>query len=151
MVSTAATSKGRKLIGASATTLLALMGLSVLPNEARAIDEIQVYNAEIAEVGQWTLEQHLNYVARGPTQPDFPGGLIPNHSLNGTPELVYGVTDWWELGAYAPFAVAGSSNASSSSNNSSSASSSSSTNSQENGSSLFAVGRNRSSGAPKRR
>jgi len=74
MVSTAATSKGRKLIGASATTLLALMGLSVLPNEARAIDEIQVYNAEIAEVGQWTLEQHLNYVARGPTQPDFPGG-----------------------------------------------------------------------------
>lgn len=69
----------------------------VAPPAARATDEIQVYNAEIAEVGQWTLEQHLNYTARGPTHPDFPGGLVPNHSLNGTPELAYGVTDWWEL------------------------------------------------------
>ena len=69
----------------------------VAPPAARATDEIQVYNAEIAEVGRWTLEQHLNYTARGPTQPDFPGGLVPNHSLNGTPELAYGVTDWWEL------------------------------------------------------
>jgi len=28
---------------------------------AAAVDEIQVYNAEIAEVGQWTIEQHLNF------------------------------------------------------------------------------------------
>jgi hypothetical protein len=41
----------------------------------------------------------------GRTRPDFPGGLTPNHSLNGTPELGYGITDWWELGFYAPFAV----------------------------------------------
>jgi hypothetical protein len=78
--------------------------LLAAPPAARAIDEIQVYNAEIAEVGQWTLEQHLNYVARGPVTADFAGGLIPNHSLNGTPELAYGVADWWELGLYAPFA-----------------------------------------------
>jgi len=38
-------------------------------------------------------------------EPGFPGGLISNHSLNGTPELAYGITDWWELGFYAPFAV----------------------------------------------
>jgi hypothetical protein len=100
--------------------LLAVVALNLLPSEARAIDEIQVYNAEIAEIGQWTLEQHLNYVASGPTQPDFPGGLIANHSLNGTPELAYGVTDWWELGAYAPFAVGSTGNVSSSSNNSNS-------------------------------
>jgi hypothetical protein len=25
--------------------------------------------------------------------------------LNGTPEFAYGVTDWWELGLYLPFAV----------------------------------------------
>ena len=68
-------------------------------------DEIQVYNAEIAKVGQWTLEQHLNYAIDGLKQPDFPGGLIPNHALNGTPELAYGITDWWEMGFYAPFAV----------------------------------------------
>src|SRR6266404_1484105 len=28
---------------------------------ARAVDEIQVYNAEIAKVGQWTFQLHSNY------------------------------------------------------------------------------------------
>ncbi len=74
---------------------------------AHGDDEIQVYNAEIAEIGQWTIEQHLNYTFDGRKEPDFPGGLIPNHSLNGTPELAYGIADWWELGFYAPFAVSG--------------------------------------------
>jgi hypothetical protein len=83
----------------------AMVGTTLAPLGARAADEIQVYNAEIAEVGQWTIEQHLNYTWTGSRQPDFPGGLIPYHSLNGTPELAYGITDWWELGFYAPFAV----------------------------------------------
>jgi len=78
--------------------------LALAPRPAMAIDEIQVYNAEIAEPGQWTLQQHLNYVASGVQQPDHPGGLISDHSLNGTPELAYGVAPWWELGFYAPFA-----------------------------------------------
>jgi hypothetical protein len=34
------------------------------------------------------------------------GGFAPNHALNGTPEFAYGVTPWWELGWYIPFAVA---------------------------------------------
>jgi hypothetical protein len=70
-------------------------------------DEIQVYNAEIAEVGQWTYEQHLNYAIIGQTQPEFPGGFTSNHSLQGTPEFAYGLTDWWEPGFYLPFAVNG--------------------------------------------
>ena len=70
-------------------------------------DEIQVYNAEIAEVGQWTYEQHLNYAAIGQTQPEFPGGFTSNHSLQGTPEFAYGMTNWWEAGFYLPFAVNG--------------------------------------------
>jgi hypothetical protein len=70
-------------------------------------DEIQVYNAEIAEVGQWTYQQHLNYAAIGQTQPEFPGGFTSNHSLQGTPEFAYGLTDWWEAGFYLPFAVSG--------------------------------------------
>jgi hypothetical protein len=78
---------------------------ALAPRLARAIDEIQVYNAEIAEVGQWTIQQHLNYVIQGRNEPDFPGGLISHHSLNGTPELAYGLTKWWEIGFYAPFAV----------------------------------------------
>jgi len=70
-------------------------------------DEIEVYNAEIAEVGQWTYEQHFNYAWRGQTQPEFPGGFTSNHSLQGTPEFAYGITDWWEGGFYLPFAVDG--------------------------------------------
>ena len=60
-----------------------------------ADDEFQFYNAQIAAVGQRTFEQHLNYTFYGHKQPDFPGGLVPNHALNGTPEFAYGMTDWW--------------------------------------------------------
>ena len=38
-------------------------------------DEIQVYNAEIAKIGQWTFQLHNNYAFK---EPDFAGGLIPN-------------------------------------------------------------------------
>jgi hypothetical protein len=68
-------------------------------------DEIQVYNADIAEVGQWAYEQHLNYALAGQTKPEFPGGFISNHSLQGTPEFAYGLTKWWEAGFYLPFAA----------------------------------------------
>jgi hypothetical protein len=71
-------------------------------------DEIQVYNAEIAEVGQWTYQQHLNYAPVGQTQPEVPGGFSSNKSLQSTPEFAYGITDWWEAGFYLPFAVTGS-------------------------------------------
>jgi hypothetical protein len=71
---------------------------------AYAVDEIQVYNADIAAPETFTLKQHLNYVWSGSTTPDFPGGFASNRTLNGTPELAYGVTDWYELGLYMPFA-----------------------------------------------
>jgi hypothetical protein len=87
-------------------SLLAAVALALSAPRAHAVqDEIQVYNAEIAKVGQWTLQQHLNYAISGRKDPDFPGGIVPNHALNGTPELAYGVTEWLELGWYAPFAV----------------------------------------------
>jgi hypothetical protein len=63
-------------------------------------DEIQVYTAEIAEPGEFTLTLHNNYTPEGRTSPDFPGGVTPNHTLNGVPEWAYGATDWLELGAY---------------------------------------------------
>src|SRR5882757_5989062 len=72
---------------------------------ARAVDEIQVYNASIAAPGQFTIQQHLNYVALGQKDPPFRGGLVSHGSINGTPEFAYGVTDWWEVGLYLPFAV----------------------------------------------
>jgi hypothetical protein len=72
---------------------------------AKATDEIQIYNAAIAAVGQFTFQQHLNYIPSGLKDPPFPGGLVSNHSLNGTPEFAYGVTDWWEVGLYLPFSI----------------------------------------------
>ena len=77
----------------------------LLAQPAKAVDEIQVYNAGIAAVGQFTIQQHLNYIGLGVKDPPFPGGLVSNHSINGTPEFAYGVTDWWEVGLYLPFAI----------------------------------------------
>ena len=91
-----------RLLAGTALTMLVTLGCS---GAAKATDEIQVYNAGIAAVGQLTVEQHLNYVGIGQKDPPFPGGFPSNHSLNGTPEFGYGVTDWWELGLYLPFAV----------------------------------------------
>ncbi|MBN8987806.1 MAG: hypothetical protein J0H42_06150 [Rhizobiales bacterium] len=86
--------------------LLAGAGLwVVLATPAQAVDEIQVYNASIAAPGQFTIQQHLNYVAQGLKDPPFRGGLVSNGSINGTPEFAYGVTDWWEVGLYLPFAI----------------------------------------------
>jgi hypothetical protein len=77
----------------------------VLGQPANATDEIQVYNAGIAAPGQFTIQQHLNYVPLGVKDPPFPGGLVSHNSINGTPEFAYGVTDWWEVGLYLPFAI----------------------------------------------
>jgi hypothetical protein len=94
--------------GSRRRDLLLLAGTifwAALGQPAKAVDEIQVYNAGIAAPGQFTIQQHLNYVGAGVTTPPFPGGLVSNHSINGTPEFAYGMTDWWEVGLYLPFAI----------------------------------------------
>jgi hypothetical protein len=65
-------------------------------------DEIQVYDAEIADQGVFNLMIHTNFTPIGRKTPDFPGGIIPNHSVNGAAEWAYGVTDWFEQGLYLP-------------------------------------------------
>ena len=86
--------------------LLAGVAFSAIAAQpAKATDEIQDYNAGIAAPGQFTIQQHLNYVPLGVKEPPFPGGLISHNSVNGTPEFAYGVTDWWEVGLYLPFAI----------------------------------------------
>jgi hypothetical protein len=92
----------------SAVSLFAAASLYLIgPRLAHAADEIQLYNADINEVGQFSIQQHLNYTISGITQPAYPGALISNHALNGTPEFAYGVTPWLELGLYVPWAVNG--------------------------------------------
>jgi len=92
-----------------AATCAALLGAALAAcawaPPLRAADEIQVYNSEINEMGEWSLELHANYAVKGRTLPEAPGGFAPDRALQGTPELALGVTDWWEVGAYLPFAV----------------------------------------------
>ena len=65
-------------------------------------DEIQVYDASIADPGTINLMLHNNYIASGQKTPAFPGGLIPDKAYDGVAEWAYGVTDWFEAGLYLP-------------------------------------------------
>jgi hypothetical protein len=65
-------------------------------------DEIQVYDAEIADRGVFNLMIHTNFTPIGRKTSDFPGGIIPNRSLNGAAEWAYGVSSWFEQGIYLP-------------------------------------------------
>ena len=79
------------------------MALAATPIAASAqTDEIQVYDAAIAERGKFNLMIHNNFTPDGMKQPAFPGAVQSNHSLVGVAEWAYGVTDWFEQGLYLP-------------------------------------------------
>ncbi|MFL6437986.1 MAG: hypothetical protein ACJ71Q_10430 [Terriglobales bacterium] len=65
-------------------------------------DEIQVYDAEIAEPGVFNLMIHSNFTPVGRKDPVFPNAIIPNDSVNGAAEWAYGVKPWFEQGLYLP-------------------------------------------------
>ena len=65
-------------------------------------DEIQVYDANIAEPGKFNLMVHDNFTPSGRTPPAFPGAIISNRALVGVAEFAYGVNDWFEEGLYLP-------------------------------------------------
>jgi hypothetical protein len=79
------------------------MALLAVPRVAHAqTDEIQVYDAEIEEPGKVNIMVHSNYTPIGRKTPSFPGGIIPNNSVNGAVEWAFGVTPWFEQGLYFP-------------------------------------------------
>ncbi len=83
--------------------VLIAVALAIIPKATFAqTDEIQVYDAEIENQGKFNVMVHNNFTAAGRKTPDFPGGIIPNHSDNGAVEWAYGVTDWFEQGLYFP-------------------------------------------------
>jgi hypothetical protein len=90
----------KKAIGHVIAGLLLLIFWSA--NSWAQTDEIQVYDAQIAEPGVFNLMIHNNFTPQGLKTPAFPGGLVPNQTLNGVPEFAWGVTDWFEQGLYLP-------------------------------------------------
>jgi hypothetical protein len=72
-------------------------------------DEIQVYDATIAPIGTFNLTLHNNFTPSGGTAPEFPGGIVPDRSLNGAAEWAYGIAPWFEAGLYFPlYSITGS-------------------------------------------
>ena len=68
---------------------------------ARAVDpfEIQVYDGTANDRGAAGLELHVNTVASGVKESD-PPELPQHHQTHFTLEPSFGLTPWWELGAY---------------------------------------------------
>lgn len=80
-----------------------VIAMAAAPKVAFAqTDEIQVYDGSIAARGKFNLTVHNNFTPDGLKTPAFPGGLIPDKSLNGVTEWAYGVTEWFEAGLYLP-------------------------------------------------
>jgi hypothetical protein len=85
-----------------ACAVLAIL-LIVAPLVLRAqTDEIQVYDAAIADQGKVNLMLHSNFTPIGRKSADYPGGIIPDDSVNGALEWAYGVRPWFEQGLYLP-------------------------------------------------
>lgn len=85
----------------AAGCLVAIWLCHAIPAFAQT-DEIQVYDATIAPTGAFNLTLHNNFTPSGNTTTDFPGGIVPEHSLNGAAEWAYGVAPWFEAGLYLP-------------------------------------------------
>jgi hypothetical protein len=71
--------------------VLVLLSLVSAKLVSAQTDEIQVYDAQIATPGIINLAWHNNYTPTGLRQPAFPGGIVPNHELNGVAEWAYGI------------------------------------------------------------
>ncbi len=74
---------------------------------AHALDrfEIQVYDDDVAQPGQFGLEVHGNYTVLGHRTGDYPGAVPAHQAARLTFEPAIGVTDWLEFGAYLQFVV----------------------------------------------
>jgi hypothetical protein len=83
-------------------SVLFLLLLGTPPLLFSQTDEIQVYDAEIAEQGVFNVMVHTNFTPIGQKNPAFPGAIIANRSVNGATEWAYGVRPWFEQGLYLP-------------------------------------------------
>ena len=81
---------------------IALLWLTAFPRLEAQTDEIQVYTGEVETPGKANLTIHANYTPSGRTVAEFPGGVVPQRSVNGAFEWAYGVSDWFEAGTYLP-------------------------------------------------
>lgn len=82
--------------------LIAVGFVAIATSVSGQTDEIQVYDAVIAEPGIFNMMVHTNFTPIGRKVPVFPGAIIANDSVNGAAEWAYGVKPWFEQGLYLP-------------------------------------------------
>ncbi len=93
----------RAVFPLAAVTLAATLAVLARPAAAQGpTDEIQVYDAGIAELHKFNLTLHTNFTPDGAKAPAYSGAIIANHSLDGGFEWAYGAKPWLELGLYLP-------------------------------------------------
>jgi len=81
--------------------VLAAATILIAPSAARAVDpfEIQVYDGTVGGPGSVGIELHANTVVSG-QRTAVPPELPSHHQSHFTLEPAFGITDWWEAGAY---------------------------------------------------
>jgi len=81
--------------------LLAFFLLIISPlSHAVLQDEIQVYDDEINDKGEFSLELHLNTTPNGVRDSSYPGEIMNQGNTRLTPELAYGLGHGLEAGLY---------------------------------------------------
>lgn len=91
-----------RIVASFGCAAVALLSVGLASLALAQTDEIQVYDAAIAPTGAFNLTLHNNFTPSGNTAAEFPGGIVPDHSLNGTAEWAYGIAPWFEGGLYLP-------------------------------------------------
>jgi hypothetical protein len=71
---------------------------------AALADEIQVYTDDLEAKGERGLELHVNTTPSGRPVAQYPGEVVPHHSLRITPEVSWGLGNDMDWGVYLPFA-----------------------------------------------
>jgi hypothetical protein len=83
--------------------LFSLFCITVSPfAKAVFLDEIQVYDVEINEPGEFGLEIHANTTLSGQSTPSFADQRVTQGGVRITPEFSYGLSKTVELGFYLP-------------------------------------------------
>ncbi len=78
------------------------VGLLLFPmvGQTALQDEIQVYDDEINEKGEYSLELHLNTTPNGIRTPGYAGEVMNHGNTRLTPEFAYGLGHGLEAGLY---------------------------------------------------
>ena len=84
------------------STLFCALCLLTLTSVSHAVlqDEIQVYDDEINDKGEYSLELHVNTTPNGIKTPSYRGEVMNAGNTRLTPELAYGLGHGLEAGLY---------------------------------------------------